>query len=132
MNTVKNNKNIAIYMGGKTSDKSIVSMGHQNIWLPIHGICRWDTIDVGKGKILRYHKSWDWLIPVIDKITSDDMYYKYVDYSSIMVDDGGVYINTKFINVTYNNVVDFINWHNQATQDIENDKLIERSRKASE
>ena len=85
MDTVKSNKNIAIYMGGKTSNKSI----------------------------LRYHKSWDWLIPVIDKIKSDDMYSKYIDYSSSMIDDGGVYINTRFIHVTYNNVVDFIDWCNK-------------------
>ena len=113
MNTVNNNKAIAIFMGGKTSDTSRVVSGYQNIWLPIHGTCRWDTIDLGKGKILCYHKSWDWLIPVIDKITSDDSYIKYIDHTCSMVDDGGVYINTKFIDVTYNNVVDFINWYNE-------------------
>lgn len=90
-------------MGGKTSDMSRIVSGFQNIWIPIHGICRWDTIELGKGKILCYHKSWDWLIPVIDKIYSND---KYLAYSK------SVNINTKDIIDTYNQAVDFINWYN--------------------
>lgn len=98
-----NNQNIALFMGGKTSDMSRIVSGFQNIWIPIHGICRWDTIELGKGKILCYHKSWDWLIPVIDKIYSND---KYLAYSK------SVNINTKDIIDTYNQAVDFINWYN--------------------
>lgn len=105
-----NNKSIAIYMGGKTYDKSNIPMGSQYIWLPFHGVCRWD--------LLRYHESWDWLIPVIDKITSDKAYPKYVDYSSSMIEQGGVYINTKYINDTYNNVIDFIDWYNKQQKEM--------------
>lgn len=110
---IKNNKAIGIFMGGKTSNTSRVVSGFQNIWLPLHGICRYDTIDLGKGKTLKYHISWDWLIPVIDKIKSDDTYHKYIDYTINMYDNPGVTINTKYINVTYDNVVDFINWYNE-------------------
>lgn len=111
---IKNNKKIADYMGGQTYKTApTLVRGSRNIWLPVHGVCRWDTVELGKGKTLRYHNSWDWLIPVIDKIKSDDIYPKYVDYSSSMLDEGGVYINTKFINVTYDNVIDFINWYNE-------------------
>tara|TARA_R110001599_G_scaffold150547_1_gene334606 strand:+ start:403 stop:747 length:345 start_codon:yes stop_codon:yes gene_type:complete len=112
MDIVKSNKNIAKYMGGKFSGEARFRVAPQDVWLPNFGVCRWDTVELGKGKTLEYHKNWDWLIPVIAKITSDDMYSKYVDYSSNMIDDGGVHINTKFIDVTYNNVVDFINWYN--------------------
>lgn len=80
-------------MGGKTSDM-VKFVSNDNIWLPIHGICRLDTITPGDYKILEYHKSWDWLIPVIDRID-----YK----TNIKID-----INTKDINDTYNRVVSFI------------------------
>tara|TARA_R110002020_G_scaffold448599_1_gene661504 strand:- start:53 stop:385 length:333 start_codon:yes stop_codon:yes gene_type:complete len=108
MDIVKSNKNIARYMGWKYKNQA-------KYWI----IYPYDDNSVFNNhtrthsvKNLKFNKSWDWLIPVINKITSDDMYSKYVDYSSSMIDDGGIYINTKFIDVTYNNVVDFINWYN--------------------
>lgn len=116
--TIADNKLIAIFMGGKTSDmNNKIVQGHQNIWLPIHGICNWTTVDIGNGKTLQYHKSWDWLIPVIDKITSMDAYIKYKNDSSSQFNDGGIYINTKFIDNTYNDVVDFIKWWNASQAD---------------
>ena len=60
--------------------------------------------------LLKYHKSWDWLIPVIDKIYSSDDYVKYKDSLGQFSD--GVFINIKFISSTYNNVVDYIKWYN--------------------
>jgi hypothetical protein len=113
MTTVQKNKLIAEFMGATFHKSSRVSMAPQDVWLPIHGICRWDTIDLGRGKILQYHKSWDWLIPVISKITSDESYAEYKDLSSSMVSDGGIDINTKFISVTYENVFDFIDWYSK-------------------
>ena len=108
---ITDNKLIAMFMGGKTSDmNNKIVQGYQNIWLPIHGICDWTTIDYGRGKILQYHKSWDWLIPVIDKIHSSDDYIKYK--YSLGQFSGGVYVNTKSIDVTYNHVVDYIKWYN--------------------
>jgi hypothetical protein len=59
-----------------------------------------------------YHKSWDWLIPIIDKITSMDEYPKFKDYTSSIISEGGIYINTKFIENTWEDVVKFIEWHN--------------------
>lgn len=109
METVNNNKAIAIFMGGKTSDMdNRIVQGYQNIWLPVHGVCRWDTAESGKGKILQYHKSWDWLIPVIDKIRNHGSYAKYIDRTG---NDGGVHIDTGSVSNTYNNVVDFIHFY---------------------
>jgi hypothetical protein len=113
MDIVKNNKIIARYMGGKFPGEARFFIEPQDVWLPTFGFCRSDTVDVGKGKILEYQKSWDWLIPVIEKITSDDAYPKYLDYSSGMLDKGGVHINTKFISNTYNQVIYFIYWYNE-------------------
>jgi hypothetical protein len=108
---INNNKLIAIYMGGKTSDmNNKIVQGFQNIWLPIHGVCNWTSIDTGKGKILHYHNSWDWLIPVIDKIYSSNEYIEYKNTLGQFND--GIFINTKYINVTYNDVIDFIKWYN--------------------
>ena len=115
MNTInvsKSNKMIAKFMEGKFGPCSRLKLSSNDVWLPVHGVCRFDTIDLGKGKTLCYHKSWDWLIPVINKIKSHDSYSKYVDHTTSIIDQGGVYINTKFIDVTYDNVIDFINWFN--------------------
>ena len=113
MNITENNKLIAEFMGGITSEKNNrIVQGYQNIWLPVHGVCRWDTVEEGRGKILKYHLSWDWLMPVIDKITSNDSYQKYVAQTNIL-NEGGIFINPKFIKATYNNVVEFIQWYNE-------------------
>jgi len=61
---------------------------------------------------LAFHLSWDWLIPVIDKITSMDEYSDFKDYTSSMVSKGEIDINTRFIENTWNDVVDFIKWYN--------------------
>ena len=61
---------------------------------------------------LRFHSSYDWLMPVIDKIRSMNEYSGFVDHTSSIVDEGGVYINTKFIENTWKDVVEFIKWHN--------------------
>ena len=70
MNTQENNKLIAEFMGyklmscnrGKAWDigKSIPSKDHL---FPIQGVLH-------TGNELAFHKSWDWLMPVVDKIES--------------------------------------------------------------
>jgi len=61
------NKLIANFMGGKYKiSQEYLPM--DSMWLPTHGICKHDTIELGKGKIFQYHASWDWLIPVAAKI----------------------------------------------------------------
>ena len=61
---------------------------------------------------LEFHSSWDWLIPVIDKIYSMNEYIKYQDYMNNIICDGGICINTKFIGITFSDVVEFIKWYN--------------------
>lgn len=68
MNILDNNYNIAVFMGSKYSKDRLLDINDNQIFVPLHGVCRYDTIESGKGKILEYHKSWDWLIPVIEKI----------------------------------------------------------------
>ena len=127
---LERNKLIAEFMGGKTSDISNVVSGYQNIWLPKHGVCRWDTIDLGKGKILCYHKSWDWLMPVVEKI--DGACFLGITWAHIKTNGTEIVvhdlrnnentfecypkINTQEatkLSVTYNAVVRYIEWYNQ-------------------
>lgn len=60
------NKLIAKFMGAKYEMQHHIRK--EELWLPIHGIVRYDTIEIGKGKILHYHNSWDWLMPVVERI----------------------------------------------------------------
>jgi hypothetical protein len=103
MSIVDNNLLIALFMGGKIKNK-------QDIFIPFHCICNYTSIEIGSGKILEYHKSWDWLIPVIDKIYSSDNYINYL--GSLNQFSDGIFINTKYIHVTYNSVVDYIKFNN--------------------
>ena len=64
MTIVESNKMIAKFMGAKFATHALKG----TCWLPTYGVCNVDTIELGKGKILEYHKSWDWLIPVVEKI----------------------------------------------------------------
>ena len=58
----------------------------------------------------KYHSSWDWLMPCIDKIYDDDLYSKYKETSGQFEKE--IFINTKFIIETWLQVVEFIKWYN--------------------
>ncbi len=63
-----------------------------------------------------YHKSWGWLMPVVEKI--EGMYPVLIEraYCRIEADGEGAYFenNTgdKLLS-TYKTIVQFINWHNE-------------------
>lgn len=62
--------------------------------------------------LLKYHKSWDWLIPVIDEICSSKYYLDYY-LSDLGQFNDGIHINTKFISTTFESVVEYIKWYNK-------------------
>lgn len=64
----------------------------------------------GQLDMMKYHSSWDWLIPVINKIYESDEYYKWKETSGQFEKE--VFINTKFIKETWKQIVEFINWYN--------------------
>jgi Tfp pilus assembly protein PilZ len=67
----------------------------------------------GFSSMAKYHSSWDWLMPVIEKITDMKIYYSdYKAETSSLFDDGGIFINTKFISSTWEDVIAFIEWYN--------------------
>jgi hypothetical protein len=118
---------IAEFVGGKFYQELSYLDRKEEVWVPHFGICRIDTIDVGKGKILEYHKSYDWLMPVVEKIES--LNYKTSIISTLLLSGEMLYImaitdnddditywnergNTK-IEAVYNCVIAFIKWYNQ-------------------
>jgi hypothetical protein len=69
-----------------------------------------------------YHESWDWLMPVVDKI--DKLHDEKFKYDSIEIAKGNWPKDEKYmdiiaaplnttINEVYENIVEFIKWYNQ-------------------
>jgi len=81
--------------------------------------------EIWRQNELKYHKSWDWLMPVIEKISNTEMTYKNVDKKFFpyprtfgMKDDHGefmfrfnvgqLFIEEKLIDAAYKAVINFI------------------------
>ena len=109
MDTTENNRLISEFMGMKPNR-------YNSFPLKPTDFAQDGDADV-RYSDMKYHKSWDWLMPVIDKIRSEVCYVKYKEHTASMIDDGGIYINTKFRENTYNDVVEFIKWYNQNKED---------------
>jgi len=94
---ISNNKKIALFMGAKRMGESSIPKNPNEIWIPVHGLVRADSLDSCAGRIMRYHFDWDWLIPVAGKILMHNHEAK---------------INPNSIDETYKNVMEFIDWLN--------------------
>lgn len=88
MDIEQGNKLIAEFMGGKLKHQIISAIGdrmqNDDIWLPFHGI--------RIIKELKYHSSWDWLMPVVKKIENIEVRGMYTviikqQYCSIVFQD---------------------------------------------
>lgn len=60
---------------------------------------------------LKYHSSWDWLMPVMAKINNTPEYYSV--YIPRILSDMGIEINPLFIENTWGDIVEFIKWYNR-------------------
>ena len=100
MNTIESNRLIAEFMGAHSYNK-------RELFVPIHGICYHDTIELGRGKVLKYHKSWDWLMPVVEKCLIGEAESPERLISNIYEN-----ICTLSLNSTYNACIEFIEWYN--------------------
>jgi hypothetical protein len=102
MNTKENNRLIAEFMGEKTITidelKSILKENREN------GLIHTPQAYVEDD--LKYHSSWDWLMPVVSKCreesNEEDSHWEAIYYSLEGCD----------INVTYQAVVEFIKQYN--------------------
>lgn len=100
MNTIENNKLIAKFMGNIKPE-----------FARINGA----IIDIEN---CAYSYSWDWLIPVVEKIENTNNSDFIIEYTSVMMPN--VFGTKQFIAKTkieavYNACVTFIEWYNKQT-----------------
>jgi hypothetical protein len=93
MNTTENNKLIAEFMGLRYGRSSVRTYVIEN------------NIEV-LTKDLKYHTSWDWLMPVVEAID-------HLEYESERLDKIDRAIKSRHIGNTCNAVVEFIKWYNE-------------------
>ena len=96
MSDKTDNELIAEFMGVKETKSSFDSYGHNSpCWYTTNGLHRSSTFTVPDKSFSefvnesRYHISWDWLMPVVEKI-SKHIYESYKDnngYKDVIVDD---------------------------------------------
>lgn len=105
MNPIENNKLLAEFLGAKqydAEDDFVYFDETDNIFSN-------DTISL---KSLKFNTDWNWLMQVVEKIESLDIYYsKYIDYNSSMFTSGKIELSTK-IEAVYNACVEFVKWYN--------------------
>ncbi len=107
---------IAEFMGAiYKTDRFQIDNGY--IWLPYHNIMA--------IKSLKYNTSWDWLMPVFEKIESfidpknNEALFDtsiYADYTEILKRDGEIlerFDDARKISHAYKAIVGFIKWYNE-------------------
>lgn len=76
----------------------------------------WHPVYEIEVKHLLFHKSWDWLMPVVGKIASQAMYYLTLDddnstnWSRLQLGLNGAKVGN--IKLVYKTIVEFIKWYN--------------------
>jgi len=106
---LEGNKLIAKFMGAEIDENFARFLNYSN-----------DSVS-GRGYHifeLLYHSSWDWLMPVVEKIESlkevESAFIIELNYCSIWVKDNLVF-NTEEktkIKSVYKTIIEFIKWHN--------------------
>ncbi len=105
MNIDENNKIIAEFMG--------LSIMHNIVYAKETIITHNERmLDHCNISIAKYDSSWDWLIPVVNRIYDNDMYYQYVKETSGQFENK-IKIHTLNIKTTYKEVIKFIDWYNK-------------------
>lgn len=136
--TIENNKLIAEFMGLPTRiSKGTTYYGICDEISEMQSIGEWAGISVIENEDtpeektlygqsideLKYHTSWDWLIPVVEKIEKqlDENNYHLIvkienTYCSILKEDGEEIIGfaeKNKLEATYKAVAEFIKWYNK-------------------
>lgn len=120
MKTQEGNKLIAEFMGGIYHSK-LFHIGENQIWLPRHNMCEQSR--------LKYDSSWDWLMPVVEKIekivlNNGDCFQISIGKHKISIirkdklanpylkEEIYIPVNGAKIEATWIAVVQFIEWYN--------------------
>lgn len=80
----------------------------------VGGYEKWDAFEIYALEEFQFHNSWDWLIPVIQKINSIRT-GKFLSKGSILKVDISEPLQVCDIAKTYKAVVEFIKWYDQQT-----------------
>ena len=125
MNTEENNKMIAEFMGARPIVFSGGTKGHTFWNDDFDGEGRYGAFPDGATNYFEYdkgyHTSWDWLMPVLNKIRSFDCEFDIEQIGVFEVSYGGNWIGKSIshyefdLDLTYNAVVEFIKQHNEGT-----------------
>lgn len=103
----KNNKLIAEFMGLQTG-KHLGYNRWQDDWFD-----NLDVINGQRNEKLLFDSDWNWLMPVVKKIYSLDIYYSsYIIEKASQFHNGQIELTTN-INSVYNQVIEFIKWYNK-------------------
>jgi hypothetical protein len=120
MKTIENNKLIAEFMGIE-----ILNFPYPTSKKVVYKSIKSNKISYPSIRGLKYHSSWDWLMPVVEKI--EKLVFPNDEFFNINIVGGcQVYIISSHINeiidssqgetkleCLYNVVVQFIEWYNQ-------------------
>lgn len=117
MNTTENNKLIAEFMG---LQKSLMTTRNPHEGLVSDGTA-WVLYGVDKYKHLfrdeelEYHTSWDWLMPVVEKIEDEGVEIVTTNGECVISHNDYYKLTTgkSRFGVTYEAVVEFIKWYNK-------------------
>lgn len=119
MNIEKSNKLIAEFMGIKTY-RGGKGIGKGQIFYRGANPNHFKSVS---QNTLHYHSSWDWLMPVVEKIEGLGWevqigYHLYAKESEILVHDSGdshhwTYRNSSKIQAVYEAVIEFIKFYNE-------------------
>jgi hypothetical protein len=111
---IKGNKLIAIFMVSKDGKKlEVPGMIYQQDTHDDLYIWDKDYLDEEECKSFKYHKSWDWLMPVVYKIHTLEMTPGYI----LKLADVSLSLSKIDIDDLYLTVVKFIKWYNRQSND---------------
>lgn len=109
MDTTEKNKIIAEFLGWKIRKMPVYLDGGGDMWMSPHTTSTFCSI---YGEEL-FHRSWDWLMPVVEKIEGLSNDKKIIDWSRQSKTIFDFKLTDSKIEAVYNASVEFIKWYNE-------------------
>ena len=115
MKTTEGNKLIAEFMGYKPFD-AFWDKSDNKKWYSINQLTGNSRNSEDE---LRFHSSWDWLMPVVEKIEQDqgEGYNILIEHRNCWIESDGItiegYSTESKIEAVFNAVCEYITWYNE-------------------
>lgn len=115
MTIEEGNKLIAEFMGAKYREHPMKHLGNENEYIFEVPPCEYFSMNQFSEDRLHYHRYWDWLMPVVEKIceidNEDDGSLRRSGYHDLLIiHNTSILCHKKEV---YNRVIQFIQWYNQ-------------------